>query len=142
MASAPTLELEALARVDRVGTHRTIRNDNRLSIGVHYEVRGMGQIWCWWQRIELIRRVRQFVHRPPVTVETAAPSAVDQRKLTGSTCSWRLRLNRHSFMIPTMTNLERVVVACRELIETRFPDKPDSGALLYCWATVQSDCET
>lgn len=30
-------------------------------------------------------------------------------------------------MIPTMTNLERVVVACRELIETRFPDKPDSG---------------
>lgn len=64
MASAPTLELEALARVDRVGTHRAIRNDNRLSIGVHYEVRGMGQIWCWWQRIELIRRVRQFVHRP------------------------------------------------------------------------------
>src|SRR5699024_7667322 len=33
-----------------------------------------------------------------------------------------------SFLTPTATALERVVAARRELIQTRFPDKPDSGA--------------
>lgn len=37
-------------------------------------------------------------------------------------------MTHHSSLAPTATALERVVAACRDLIQTRFDDEPDTGA--------------
>lgn len=37
-------------------------------------------------------------------------------------------MTHHSSLAPTATALERVVAACREVIQTRFHDEPDTGA--------------
>ena len=46
-------------------------------------------------------------------------------------------LTHPSPMAPTTADLERVVAACLELLETRFSAKPDCGALPYSWVMVQ-----